>query len=122
MAKIFTSYKYADYGVRPLAGLRPIVGVTSRQYVDELQRLIESHEHINKGEDDDEDLSGRSDEYIEERLRERMFDSTVTIVLISKNMKEPGRERDQWIPWEISYRSEERRVGKECRSRWSPYH
>ena len=22
----------------------------------------------------------------------------------------------------ISYRSEERRVGKECRSRWSPYH
>src|SRR2546430_12915158 len=23
---------------------------------------------------------------------------------------------------EISHRSEERRVGKECRSRWSPYH
>ena len=23
---------------------------------------------------------------------------------------------------DISYRSEERRVGKECRSRWSPYH
>ena len=22
----------------------------------------------------------------------------------------------------ILYRSEERRVGKECRSRWSPYH
>ena len=22
----------------------------------------------------------------------------------------------------IMYRSEERRVGKECRSRWSPYH
>ena len=22
----------------------------------------------------------------------------------------------------IAYRSEERRVGKECRSRWSPYH
>ena len=26
----------------------------------------------------------------------------------------------QWDP--IMYRSEERRVGKECRSRWSPYH
>ena len=30
-------------------------------------------------------------------------------------------------PWSVgvgtnSYRSEERRVGKECRSRWSPYH
>ena len=23
---------------------------------------------------------------------------------------------------ELAYRSEERRVGKECRSRWSPYH
>ena len=25
-------------------------------------------------------------------------------------------------PDEVIYRSEERRVGKECRSRWSPYH
>ena len=24
--------------------------------------------------------------------------------------------------YSIVYRSEERRVGKECRSRWSPYH
>src|SRR2546422_4533803 len=26
------------------------------------------------------------------------------------------------FPWEVAWRSEERRVGKECRSRWSPYH
>src|SRR5256885_2690884 len=26
------------------------------------------------------------------------------------------------LDWELSTRSEERRVGKECRSRWSPYH
>ena len=26
----------------------------------------------------------------------------------------------QWI--HVDHRSEERRVGKECRSRWSPYH
>src|SRR2546430_14199129 len=25
-------------------------------------------------------------------------------------------------PWDLAPRSEERRVGKECRSRWSPYH
>ena len=25
-------------------------------------------------------------------------------------------------PWALRSRSEERRVGKECRSRWSPYH
>ena len=33
------------------------------------------------------------------------------LVNIEKSPKEMGR-----------YRSEERRVGKECRSRWSPYH
>ena len=27
-----------------------------------------------------------------------------------------------WIDDDYSLRSEERRVGKECRSRWSPYH
>ena len=42
-------------------------------------------------------------------------------------MMSPG-----YVPWTIPYfafmaamwvvRSEERRVGKECRSRWSPYH
>src|SRR5690348_13507394 len=26
------------------------------------------------------------------------------------------------FPWAVALRSEERRVGKECRSRWSPYH
>ena len=37
--------------------------------------------------------------------------------------------QDQWIlillaalGLKIIFRSEERRVGKECRSRWSPYH
>src|SRR5256886_13272209 len=29
--------------------------------------------------------------------------------------------RPDRIPWKLD-RSEERRVGKECRSRWSPYH
>ena len=29
---------------------------------------------------------------------------------------------DEWNVWRILTRSEERRVGKECRSRWSPYH
>ena len=31
------------------------------------------------------------------------------------------KEDDPFAVW-TSYRSEERRVGKECRSRWSPYH
>ena len=31
-------------------------------------------------------------------------------------------KKDEYLEWEKQYRSEERRVGKECRSRWSPYH
>ena len=31
-------------------------------------------------------------------------------------------ERIKGVLMDIGYRSEERRVGKECRSRWSPYH
>ena len=33
-----------------------------------------------------------------------------------------GKLRDDLIAFYQRYRSEERRVGKECRSRWSPYH
>src|ERR1017187_10682034 len=38
---------------------------------------------------------------------------SIRIVLVSGPLK-PHQQRD--------FRSEERRVGKECRSRWSPYH
>ena len=31
-------------------------------------------------------------------------------------------ENFSWLPEGVRSRSEERRVGKECRSRWSPYH
>ena len=31
-------------------------------------------------------------------------------------------DRVRWERCDLSGRSEERRVGKECRSRWSPYH
>src|SRR5256886_13061114 len=36
----------------------------------------------------------------------------------SERSEDPGRESPCWT----CARSEERRVGKECRSRWSPYH
>ena len=36
---------------------------------------------------------------------------------------EPGADLRQLVAKEVAHgRSEERRVGKECRSRWSPYH
>src|ERR1017187_9404591 len=34
----------------------------------------------------------------------------------------PGGRSSFKLPEFLEYRSEERRVGKECRSRWSPYH
>ena len=33
----------------------------------------------------------------------------------------PRGIRKEWLKYDY-WRSEERRVGKECRSRWSPYH
>ena len=50
----------------------------------------------------------------------------VEITLKSKTVSESDRnllmiEEDKILA-KIEHRSEERRVGKECRSRWSPYH
>src|ERR1035437_8827689 len=42
--------------------------------------------------------------------------------IVYGNIKDmPPKQRQDWI-WDKIIRSEERRVGKECRSRWSPYH
>ena len=43
-------------------------------------------------------------------------------VKLAAQRRQQGRE-DNSAPWKMTRaRSEERRVGKECRSRWSPYH
>ena len=76
----------------------------SRDYVDALQSVLEDEGYINKGETDDSDMSGLSETTIHQELAKRMSDSTVTIVLISPNMKEQWKsETQQWIPWEVSY-------------------
>ena len=45
-----------------------------------------------------------------ELLKQILADSSYTVAICGSGMMEEGG------------RSEERRVGKECRSRWSPYH
>lgn len=101
--KIFVSYKYADNKVLRLPNIPWWEQTTVRNYVDLLQDLIEDTDNINKGEDDGEDMSSLADATIGSKLGDKIFDSSVTIVMISKGMKENKPEKDQWIPWEISY-------------------
>lgn len=99
--KIFVSYKYKDTNVESLL---TVCGTTAvHDYVDYIQDKILKHD-VYKGEKSDEDISNWSDYAIWEHLKNKIYDSTLTIVLISPNMKEPGRwQKSQWIPWEISY-------------------
>ena len=99
--KIFVSYKYADDQVANLAGQS---NSTVRDYVDKLEEYLDSSSHIYKGESSGEDLSKLEEETIWSKLRDRIFDSTMTIVFISPGMQVSWmKEKDQWIPWEVSF-------------------
>ena len=51
-----------------------------------------------------------------------MFGKKSKIVNIKKEVHSMKRKRMLSALLVVAMRSEERRVGKECRSRWSPYH
>ena len=50
-------------------------------------------------------------------------DQLEELLLLTEQMQEELDQKDRTIrELKMQLRSEERRVGKECRSRWSPYH
>lgn len=103
--KIFVSYKYRDNQVAPL----PDVAFTkARDYVTRFENRLDRTNHVYKGESDGESLNGLSEEQIWKKLCDRMYDSSVTAVFISPGMDDGTGERNQWIPWEISYSLKER--------------
>ena len=75
-----------------------------RDYVDELSELLNQNGHVYMGEGGDDNLTGYSDDYIYNHLKDKIYPTSVTIVLISPNMKEPYKlDKSQWAPWEIFY-------------------
>ncbi len=103
--KVFVSYKYADGDVAQLSHTNWWESTTVRDYVNIFMRKAASDGCVvYKGERDNEDLSYLSEETIWEKLRDKIYDSSVTVVFISPNMRVPyQRDRDQWIPWEIAF-------------------
>lgn len=99
---IFVSYKYSDAKVFQLPDI--IGTTTARHYVDKLAGLLEKEDHLYKGEDDGESMATLQDSAIASKLGDKIFCSSLTIVLISKGMKNDAvADKDQWIPWELSY-------------------
>ena len=100
--KVFVSYKFKDNDVKKMPNVTQPTWPCD--YVDYIKDNVLARDDIYKGENSDEDISSWSDDAIWNHLKNKIYDSTIAIVLISPNMKEPGKwQRSQWISWEISF-------------------
>lgn len=81
--KTFISYKYSE-----AQGLRD----------DIIEALGENTSYYQGETSDSPDLTDYTTETIHEHLKDMIFDTTVTIVIISPHMTE-----SEWIDWEIEY-------------------
>lgn len=81
--KTFISYKYSE----------------AQDLRDEIINALGDDAQYYKGETaDSPDLTDTSTENIKKNLRDMMYDTSVTIVIISPNMK-----KSKWIDWELEY-------------------
>ena len=81
--KTFISYKYSE----------------ARDLRDRIIRALGDDATFYQGETSDSpDLTDTTTENIKRHLSDMMYDTSVTIVILSPNMKE-----SKWIPWEIEY-------------------
>ena len=81
--KAFISYKYSE----------------SQDLRDKIIEALGSDATYYKGDTSDSpDLTDTTTENIKKRLRDMMYDTSVTIVILSPNMK-----KSKWIDWEIEY-------------------
>ena len=81
--KTFISYKYSE----------------SRDLRDDIIDALGDDATYYKGENvDSKDMTGEKEETIKKALTDMMYDTTVTIVILSPNMLESN-----WIEWEVQY-------------------
>ena len=90
-------------------------------------KTIDAEEFLSWLNEAEEELKGeRADELNPDRKDEGILLATENVrKYVEKMCKIDDADEDcRWIPVteRLPERSEERRVGKECRSRWSPYH
>ncbi|HDK8984911.1 TPA: TIR domain-containing protein, partial [Staphylococcus aureus] len=81
--KTFISYKYSE-----AKDLRDKI----------VESLGEDAKYYQGETSDSPDMSDRITEYIKKELKNKIYSTSVTIVVISPNMKESN-----WIDWEIEY-------------------
>ncbi len=100
---IFVSYKYADaqvqdlevYEVTDFFGTKRRIATTARHYVDEIAKILEEDDHIYKGENDGESMVALEDATIASKLGDKIFYSSITIVLVSHNMDDVAAHADR---------------------------
>lgn len=112
--KAFICYRNGDSSLRNFSNQ---LCTTARDYVEALALRFDVT-NLYKRETNDEELSTSSESTIDERLKDNLYDSTITIVLLSPQMRDNTKaEKEQWIPWEISYSLRKLNRGKETNQR-----